>query len=54
MAHHFATFISDYDLESLKSAHIDTIRIPVTYDLFLPEAGRTGTYPKGEMKALDM
>jgi len=54
MTNHFATFITDYDLELLKSAHIDTLRIPVTYNMFLPKQNRTGNFPKGELKALNM
>ena len=53
MADHFATFITDYDLEELKSANIDTLRVPVTYNLFIPEANRTDNFPRGESKALD-
>ena len=53
MADHFATFITDYDFKELKSAHIDTLRIPVTYNVFIPEANRTDNFPKGERKALD-
>jgi aryl-phospho-beta-D-glucosidase BglC (GH1 family) len=54
MADHFATFITDYDLDALKSAHIDTLRIPVTYNTFIPEANRTDNFPRGELKALDV
>lgn len=54
MADHFATFITDYDLDALKSAHINTVRIPVTYNMFIPEANRTDSFPRGELKALDV
>lgn len=54
MADHFATFITDYDLDTLKSANIHTLRIPVSYNAFLPEADRTDKFPKGEGRALDM
>ena len=53
MADHFATFITDYDLVSIKSAHVDTLRIPVSYNLFIAEHNRTDTFPKGELLALD-
>lgn len=53
MEDHFATFITDHDLGLLKSAHIDTVRIPVTYSMFLPKENRTGNFPKGELRALD-
>lgn len=54
MADHFATFITDDDLETLKSANIHSLRIPVTYNTFIPEADRTDKFPKGESRALDM
>ena len=54
MADHFAKFVTNFDLEVLESAHIDTLRIPVSYDMFLPEANRTESFPRGERKALDM
>ena len=54
MADHFATFVTDYDLETLKSANIDTLRIPVSYNMFLPEVNRTDSFPKGERRALDV
>jgi aryl-phospho-beta-D-glucosidase BglC (GH1 family) len=54
MAHHFATFITDHDLETLRSANIHSLRIPVTYNTFLPEANRTDKFPKGEARELDM
>lgn len=54
MADHFATFITHYDLEVLKSAHINTLRIPVSYNTFLPEANRTDSFPRGERNALDV
>jgi aryl-phospho-beta-D-glucosidase BglC (GH1 family) len=53
MADHFATFITDYDLEELKAAKIDTIRIPVSYNVFIPEANRTDKFPRQEREALD-
>ena len=53
MEDHFTTFITDHDLGLLKSAHIDTVRIPVTYTMFLPKENRTANFPKGELKALD-
>lgn len=54
MADHFSTFITNYDLEVLKSAHIDTLRIPVSYNMFLPETTRTDSFPRGERRALDV
>jgi aryl-phospho-beta-D-glucosidase BglC (GH1 family) len=53
MADHFATFITDYDLEELKAAKIDTVRIPVSYNVFIPEANRTDHFPHHEREALD-
>jgi aryl-phospho-beta-D-glucosidase BglC (GH1 family) len=53
MADHFATFITDYDLEELKSAKINTIRIPVSYNVFIPEPDRTDKFPHQEREALD-
>jgi aryl-phospho-beta-D-glucosidase BglC (GH1 family) len=53
MADHFANFISDYDLEALKSAQITTLRIPVYYNMFIAEANRTDNFPNGENDALD-
>jgi aryl-phospho-beta-D-glucosidase BglC (GH1 family) len=53
MADHFATFITDYDLEELKAAKIDTVRIPVSYNVFIPEANRTDQFPRHEREALD-
>jgi aryl-phospho-beta-D-glucosidase BglC (GH1 family) len=53
MADHFATFVTDYDLESIKSAHVDTLRIPLSYNVFIPEQNRTDIFPKGELAALD-
>jgi aryl-phospho-beta-D-glucosidase BglC (GH1 family) len=53
MADHYNTFITDYDLETLKNAHIHSLRIPVSYNIFLPDANRTDNFPHGEKKALD-
>jgi aryl-phospho-beta-D-glucosidase BglC (GH1 family) len=54
MADHYNTFITDYDLETLKNAHIHSVRIPISYNAFLSEANRTDKFPHGEKKALDM
>jgi aryl-phospho-beta-D-glucosidase BglC (GH1 family) len=54
MADHFATFMTDYDLERIKSANVDTLRIPVTYNMFIEEATRTDNFPRGEQAALDV
>jgi aryl-phospho-beta-D-glucosidase BglC (GH1 family) len=54
MADHFATFLTDYDLESIKSAHIHTLRIPVSYSTFISEKNRTDHFPRGERAALDV
>lgn len=53
MADHYSTFITDYDLGSLKNAHIHSLRIPVSYNVFLPEANRTDNFPHGQKRALD-
>jgi len=53
MADHFATFITNYDLDTLNAANIDTIRIPVTYNTFVSERNRTDVFPKGERTALN-
>jgi aryl-phospho-beta-D-glucosidase BglC (GH1 family) len=53
MADHYASFITEFDFEVLKSARIDTLRIPVQYNAFIPEANRTDAHPRGEAKALD-
>jgi len=54
MADHYASFVTDFDFETLKSAKIDSLRIPVSYNVFIPEGNRTDAHPKGEAKALDM
>lgn len=54
MKDHYASFITDFNLETFKSARIDSLRIPVSYNLFIPEVNRTDTYPKGEARALDV
>jgi len=54
MSNHFATFITNSDLEVLKSAHVDSLRIPVSYNMFLPEANRTDSFARGEREALDV
>jgi aryl-phospho-beta-D-glucosidase BglC (GH1 family) len=54
MGEHFDTFISDHDFSILKESGIDTLRIPVTYSMFLPKANRTDNFPKGEIRALDV
>ena len=54
MADHYSSFITDFDFETLKSAHIDSLRIPVSYNLFIPEVNRTDAHPKGEARALDV
>ena len=53
MADHYNTFITDFDLAILKDAHIHSLRISVSYNVFLPEANRTDNFPHGERKALD-
>jgi aryl-phospho-beta-D-glucosidase BglC (GH1 family) len=53
MSAHFKTFITDNDLEMLQDAGVDTVRIPVSYYTFLPEANRTDVFPQGEGKGLD-
>jgi len=53
MADHYDTFITDYDLETLRNAHIHSLRIVVPYNVFLPDANRTDNFPVGEKKALD-
>ena len=54
MADHYATFITDYDLESIKSAHVHTLRIPVSYNVFISPEDRTDRFPKGEKEALNV
>jgi aryl-phospho-beta-D-glucosidase BglC (GH1 family) len=54
MADHFANFITDNDLKTLRSANIHSLRIPITYNTFIPENNRTDKFPKGERRAVDM
>jgi len=51
---HFFTFISDYDLSVLKSSGINTLRIPVTYNMFIRDVNTTQNFPNGERRALDL
>src|SRR5271163_4697965 len=53
MQDHWATFITDYDFSQLKEATIDSLRIPVSYNVFIPEGERTDKFPKGQVLELD-
>jgi hypothetical protein len=53
MADHFATFVTDDDLDQLRSTYIESIRIPVSYNTFIPEANRTDIFPSGEFEGLN-